>query len=149
MGLIDGVGRPGPPPGARGTSGARQGRFSVSFGAAAGSAKAGAVLCAAAARLDGMLALQEGECETVEDRAARRRGQDILAGLSRMQLAALNGESDPKLLQDLAALASDLPVATAPALRSALAAIAVRAHVELARREFDPNNKLPCQRIAR
>jgi Class II flagellar assembly regulator len=134
MGVIDGLGRPGSPRPARRDSGTGQGRFSVSFGAAVTPATARGVAPASATRLEGMLALQEGEPETVEDRAARRRGHDLLAALAKLQAGILAGQSEPKLLQSLAALASDLPVATAPALRDALGAIAVRARVELARR---------------
>ncbi|MBV8400571.1 MAG: hypothetical protein JOZ17_17800 [Acetobacteraceae bacterium] len=134
MGAIDGLGRPGPTRPARRESGTGQGRFSVSFGAAATPARAGGVASASATGLEGMLALQEGERETVEDRAARGRGYDLLAALAKLQVGILAGQPEPELLQGLAVLASDLPVATAPALRDALGAIAVRARVELARR---------------
>jgi hypothetical protein len=80
-----------------------------------------------------MLTLQERTEETVEDRQARRRGQDLLRALSRMQRAMLEDRQDQESLQTLAGLTADLPLATDPGLRRILQAIALRARVELAR----------------
>ena len=80
-----------------------------------------------------MLALQERSEATVEDRQARRRGQDLLRALSRMQRALLEDGSDQESLQTLATLIADLPQATDPGLGRVLQAIALRARVERAR----------------
>src|SRR5206468_276113 len=101
---------------------------------AAGSAASAAPLRAAS--LAGMLTLQERTGETVEDRQARRRGQDLLRALSGMQCAMLEVGHDQESLQTLAGLIADLPCATDPGLRRILQAIALRARVELARRGF-------------
>jgi hypothetical protein len=134
MSWIDGVGRPGLPRPARRTAGAGQGAFSVPSGSAAASARTAGVAASSAAALDGMLALQERGDGTVQDREARRRGQDLLGALSRMQRSILAGGSDPELLRDMVALTADLPRAADPGLRRVLEAIALRARVELARR---------------
>jgi len=83
--------------------------------------------------LGGMLALQEAEYGAVRDREARRRGQDILVALVRLQRAMLAGERDLPALRQLAELAEAMPEAADPALRQALREVALRARVELAR----------------
>lgn len=83
--------------------------------------------------LGGMLALQEAESGAVRDREARRRGQDILAALVRLQRALLEGHRDIAALRALAELAEEIPAAADPALRQAVADVALRARVELAR----------------
>ena len=85
--------------------------------------------------LGGMLALQEAETWAVRDREARRRGQEILAALARLQRALLEGRRDLPGLRRLAALAEDIPLAADPRLRQALADVTLRARVELARHE--------------
>jgi len=85
--------------------------------------------------LGGMLALQEAESGAVRDREARRRGQEMLAALARLQRALLEGHRDLPGLRRLAALAEDIPQAADPGLRQALADVALRARVELARHE--------------
>ena len=104
--------------------------------AAAGTAAAAEM---AELSLGGMLALQEAESGSVRDREARRRGQDILAELLRLQRALLAGQPDPEALHRLAALAADVPDAADPALRQAVAEVALRARVELARHETISN----------
>jgi hypothetical protein len=83
--------------------------------------------------LGGLLALQEAEEEPPRDRAARRRGRDLLAALAALQRDLLGAGPTPEALERLAALAAGVPVAGDVALREAVAAIAVRAQVELAR----------------
>lgn len=85
--------------------------------------------------LGGMLALQEAESWAVRDREARRRGQEMLAALARLQRALLEGHRDLPGLRHLAALAEDVPQAADPRLRQALAEVTLRARVELARHE--------------
>jgi hypothetical protein len=132
MSLIDGVGRPGLPWAGRG-AGASKAGFSVPSSVAAGTAGAADAAPVRAAALAGMLTLQERSKETVEDRQARRRGQDLLRALSRMQRALLEDGPDQDSLQTLAGLIADLPHATDPGLHRVLQAIALRARVELAR----------------
>jgi hypothetical protein len=82
-----------------------------------------------------MLALQEAGAEPVRDRAARRHGQAMLQLLAALQRAMLQGVGgDEAELTRLASLSAEVPVASDPALRQAVAAIALRASVELARR---------------
>lgn len=92
---------------------------------------------AAASSLSGLLALQEAGAGAPRDREARRRGRDLLAALAELQHALLGGGDSPDALARLAELASDLPHASDPRLRAVLAAIGLRARVELARRQFD------------
>jgi hypothetical protein len=85
--------------------------------------------------LGGMLALQEAASAAVHDREARRRGQEMLAALARLQRALLEGHRDLPGLRRLADLAEDVPQAADPGLRQALAEVTLRARVELARHE--------------
>ena len=85
--------------------------------------------------LGGMLALQEAASGAVRDREARRHGQEMLAILVRLQRALLAGQRDLPALRGLAALAQDVPQAADPGLRQAVADVALRARVELARHE--------------
>ena len=68
-------------------------------------------------------------------REARRRGQEMLAALARLQRALLEGHRDLPGLRRLADLAEDVPQAADPGLRQALAEVTLRARVELARHE--------------
>ena len=83
--------------------------------------------------LGGLLALQEGETETVQDRAARRHGHNLLAGLTAIQHAQLGAGLARGDIERLAALADGIPPACDPRLRAAVAAIGLRARVELAK----------------
>ncbi|MBV8704221.1 MAG: hypothetical protein JO118_10975 [Acetobacteraceae bacterium] len=100
---------------------------------AAGGAPAAGV---AAVSLPGLLALHEAGVEAPGDRAARRRGRDILAALAALQRGLLGGD-DGEALPALARLARDLPPAADPRLDAVLRAVALRARVELARRGLD------------
>lgn len=93
---------------------------------------------AATSALSGLLALQEADAGASHDREARRRGRDILAALAELQRALLGGGDSPDALTRLAELVSDLPRASDPRLGAVLAAIGLRARVELARRRLDP-----------
>jgi len=76
------------------------------------------------------------ESGAVRDREARRRGQDMLAELLRLQRALLAGAPDEAALRRLATLATDVPAAADPLLRQAIAEVVLRARVELARHEI-------------
>ena len=69
------------------------------------------------------------------DRRARRHGRALLEGLGELQRALLGDGEDSAALDRLAALVEHCPEAADPALRATLAAVALRARVELARRE--------------
>ncbi|MBN9562574.1 MAG: hypothetical protein J0H14_17880 [Alphaproteobacteria bacterium] len=108
------------------------GGFSLAAGAAS---QAGAAAGAVPVSLGAMLALQEAGAEPARDRAARRHGQAMLQLLAALQRAMLAGEGGGEAeLTRLASLATEVPLASDPALRQAVAAIALRASVELARR---------------
>lgn len=98
-------------------------------------AGAAAISASAEVGLEGMLALQELPSEEVADREARRRGHDLLEALAAMQRGLLGlEEADP---QRLARLAEAVPDASDPGLRAAVAAIALRARIEVARAEME------------
>lgn len=83
--------------------------------------------------LDAMLALQEGEAPAAQDREARRHGQELLRELARLQRAMLGGGADAAMLGRLASLAEAMPKASDPELGTMIAAVVLRAKVELAR----------------
>jgi hypothetical protein len=83
-----------------------------------------------------MLTLQEMGGETVQDREARRQGQDILAALADLQRLILSAGSDGESLQRLADLVASAPHATDPRLNAIVSAIVARARVEMARRQL-------------
>jgi hypothetical protein len=85
------------------------------------------------AALGGALALQELGCEAPQDRAARRRGYDLLASLRALQRGLLANGVDAGSVADLAALSAAAPEAADPRLREVIAELVLRARVELAR----------------
>lgn len=87
-----------------------------------------------ACALGAMLAAQEQAFETIRDRQARRRGQDMLRALRSVQAAMVADRDDPDALGMLASLAGDAVETDTPALAAALGSIVLRARVELARR---------------
>ena len=89
----------------------------------------------ASAALSGLLALQEAEGVPIRDREARRRGRDILGALTELQRALLGGLGSDGATARLSTLLADLPLAADPRLNAILAAIRLRARVELARRQ--------------
>jgi hypothetical protein len=97
------------------------------------SAPAPLAASAAPSALSGLIALQEAESDRVGDRAARRRGRDLLDELARLQRDLLAGGATSARLKRLAALLEGLPTPADPGLGEALAAVALRARVELAR----------------
>jgi hypothetical protein len=87
--------------------------------------------------LSAMLSLQDVDPPQERDRRARRRGEGLLASLAQLQLALLGDGGAAAALTQLAGLAQPSEIAADPALREAIAAIELRAAVELARAEFD------------
>ncbi len=132
MSGVSGVGRMTAGGAGRARTGPAAGGFSL---ASVAPSAAGAAAPAAAVALGSMLALQEAGGEPVRDRAARRHGHAMLQLLAALQRAMLGGGSgDDTELGRLAALSADIPAASDPGLRQAVAAIALRASIELARR---------------
>jgi hypothetical protein len=135
---IETVGRAGPAaPIGRGAARSAATGFSVP-------ARQPGTLAAAAPALEvglsGMLALQEEQGGAVQDREARRRGQELLAELAALHLVLLGGTDETgttAVLHRLAGLARAVPLAASPALRQAIAAIVLRSRVELARYDHD------------
>lgn len=85
-----------------------------------------------------LLALQ-GDNEPVEDRDARRHGQDVLAELTALHRSLLRNTHNLNILDRLAAMAIQPRIAARdPRLEDAVAAIRLRARVELARYAADP-----------
>lgn len=122
--------------GAAGARGARQAgvAFQVAETAEPGAAAAAAPLAdAAPVSLGVMLAAEALDREAAGDRAARRQGQVVLAGLTTLQRALLAGGDPAACLERIALLVSDMPVAAEPRLAALLATIVLRARVELAR----------------
>jgi Class II flagellar assembly regulator len=109
--------------------------FAVSSPAASASVAMTGPMPAVPAMLVGALALQEFGGEAPQDRAARRRGYDLLAGLRALHRALLADRADPGPLADLARLAAEVPEAADPRLREVVAELVLRARVELARHE--------------
>jgi Class II flagellar assembly regulator len=99
------------------------------------SAGATATTEASAPALASMLTLQELGGETIQDREARRYGQDMLAALADLQRSLLLPDGDSAVLARLAELAASVPRATDRRLAAMVSAIMVRVRVELARRE--------------
>jgi len=132
MDPIDGVRAGGTPAPVRRRSDSRGG-FSVAEGDARPSGTAGEADAVAETALATLLALQEHAGGEVRDRAARRRGLDLLAELAALQREVLEGAPDAARLARLAGLAAEMPEAADPRLRDAVAAIALRARVEAAR----------------
>jgi hypothetical protein len=73
--------------------------------------------------------------ETVEDRDARKHGQNMLALLAALQRGLLDGVDNTAALQQLAKLAGTAPLAADRRLAATLSAITIRVRVELARRQ--------------
>jgi hypothetical protein len=104
-----------------------------------GTASAGATAAAqgaAPAQAIGLLALQEAGPVAERDARARKQGEALLQSLSDLQLGLLEGRLDRARLEALAALVPGEDAAD-PSLAAAIAAIRLRARVELARHGLD------------
>jgi hypothetical protein len=134
--MIDGIEGSRRIPAERRAEGARPGRgcdFRVPRDASP--AKFPGIGASSPASLAGMIALQ-GEFEAdgpARDRRARNHGQDLLRRLTALQRAMLFGRINSETLRELATLAQTVPPTADPHLHAALAAIQLRASVELAR----------------
>jgi len=134
---LGGIGRVAP---AQPVTRTAQATSGAAFAVAAESDAAPAVVSAlnGPAALAGLLALQEAEATPVRDRAARRRGRDILGALTGLQRALLGDEDSAAATGRLSALLAHVPLAEDPQLNGILAAIRLRARIELARRQERP-----------
>jgi hypothetical protein len=79
-----------------------------------------------------MLAAEALDREPPRDQAARRQGHAVLAGLAALQRALLEDGDQAAILDRIAALVADMPIATDPQLAALLGTIVLRARVELA-----------------
>lgn len=121
---------------AAGASGTQQtgAAFRVAAEAEAGTAEAAIPLTdATPVALGVMLAAEALDRDAVRDRAARRHGLVVLAGLTALQRALLEGGDLAVSLDQLAALLADMPPAVDPRLAALLDMVALRVRVELAR----------------
>ena len=89
-----------------------------------------------AATAMGLLAVQELGPAKERNARAFRRGEDMLKELKALQLELLEGRADPARLTELARLTEGEKPAD-PGLAEAVAAIALRARLELARRGLE------------
>jgi hypothetical protein len=93
---------------------------------------AGPLSGASSVSLSVMLAAEALDREPPRDQAARRQGHAVLAGLTTLQRALLEGGDQAAALERLTSLVADMPVAAEPRLAALLGAIVLRARVELA-----------------
>jgi hypothetical protein len=92
-----------------------------------------AEISAAAPSLGGLLALQEMDAPTERDRRAHRHAQEMLDELQGLQVEMLGATPDPGRLERLAAMVGAIPLASHRGLRDAVASVATRVEVEMAR----------------
>jgi len=123
---IGGIARAGGTGAARATRGA-------GFRVPAEAREAGGAAAAAPAAPVGLMALQEADDAAARDRRGAGRARDLLRELAGIQADLLRGGADPERLERLARLAEG-EAPPDPVLADALAGIALRARVELARR---------------
>ena len=97
-------------------------------------AASGPAATAPTTALEGLLQFQEVEDAPARDRQARRHGQALLRELAELQRLLLGDGPLDESLGRLAALVETCPEAADPALAGVVAAVALRAQVELARR---------------
>src|SRR5271165_2104823 len=93
---------------------------------------------AAPVALGAMLAAEALDQDAARDQAARRQGQVVLAGLTALQRALLEGGDQAASRDRLAALVADMPLVAEPRLAALLDTIVLRARVELARLDPPP-----------
>lgn len=83
---------------------------------------------------DPLLFLQEIDSPQERDARSRRHGADLLDLLAQLQQGLLDGTPQVNVLENLLALTGQPIVAATPGLQEVVAAITLRAHVEMARR---------------
>jgi hypothetical protein len=111
------------------------GRAAGGFTVPEDEARAGAATALAPpVALGGLLGLQEGSAEPDGDVPARREAGALLAELAALQRALLSGDDPATILARLDGLLGSMPSAGSPAVLALLAAVRLRARVELARR---------------
>jgi hypothetical protein len=110
------------------------GGFSIDDESRADSASAAGEVAAPAPL--GVLAFQEEEQDAAQDRGAKRHGQEVLDELSGLQRDLLGPGVRPDRLRNLVALVDSGPPPADRRLRDVLAAVALRAKIELARYEM-------------
>lgn len=124
-------------PGRIGRTSGTQGRFRVLAEGAAGAApearEAGAAENVSIAA--SLIALQESMAAGERDREAHQRADQMLDELAALQRAMLGGAISPARLASLASLADHPGLAADPRLGELVAAVSLRAKVELARLE--------------
>lgn len=112
---------------------AAPGRRPAGFAVAEQPAKLGEATALTALSTDALLFLQEVESPQERDARSRRHGTALLDLLAKLQHGLLDGAAPGEVLQDLQALTTQPIVAANPGLQDVVAAITLRAHVEIAR----------------
>ena len=136
---VSGVSKGGAVGGARGASSGRSAKGFSLGGTGADGAAAATTAPSATAAVGGLslLTVQEDGDRPGRDAAARRRASSILDELQGLQAELLGGRPDPSRLARLTALQSGEEGAD-PRLRETVRAVALRARIELTRRERGP-----------
>jgi len=88
--------------------------------------------------LIGMLALQEAETETTANKNGRRHGFAVLDALEELQHGLLSSADEGQEIARLLSLAREPASVVDPRLGEVLAAIRLRAKIELLRRGVEP-----------
>lgn len=124
-------------PGRTSRAGAAQGRFRLPSEQAAGAASETREAAAAegVTIAASLIALQETMLAAERDREARARAEAMIEELVHLQRAMLGGRLAPERLAELAALADRPGLAADGRLAEIVAAVSLRAKVELARIE--------------
>lgn len=120
-------------PGVRAAAGATAG-FLPPADPGIDTARSPGVPASAPVALDSLLALQQVDEPAEHDRAAHRRGQELLGALGRLQRVLLEGGDQTATLEQIRSLAGAIPAAADPGLAVAVELIVLRARIELARR---------------
>jgi hypothetical protein len=131
MSRVNGVGGGAPVGGSRAKAAAPSGGFDVAAEPATGPVQANQAVQPVA--LSAMLILQEAEGESAGNRNGRRHGLAVLAALQELQRGLLRDSSQEAQIAGLARLAEIAPAVTDPGLADVLAAIRLRARIELLR----------------
>ena len=135
MSMIAALGRSGPTTVTRPRRSAASGRFQVDDTSELGASALGSPATPALVGLEGLLALQEAEGDAVSDRTTRRHAGAMLAELSAMQRALLQGDAAglTAAAACLSGLAHQGAAALDPRLAAVMRAITLRAAIEAGR----------------
>ncbi|MGG5817973.1 flagellar assembly protein FliX [Falsiroseomonas sp. HW251] len=118
----------------RGMPPRRAGRAGGGFSLPAGREAAGPSVAAGAGAVGALLGLPDATPPEPPEARAGRRAHSTLEELRGLQLDLLRGGNDLARLERLAALAESEDIPLDPGLREAVAGVALRARIELARR---------------